>query len=160
MKFKNYILSLIFFCSVIYANAQTSKEFKEYTLTSNYQIDKTPSGNVKKSNRKVTIYIKDPMPITNVNSDFEQLPTGKLNIKIDGFETVENEIKYFGTFDFGDAKNQSFYGITKSYLGYTGVVFVKKKTIIDGKNFNYIVFMGEFDSEGDMPKVFTMYCCN
>ena len=167
MKFKFSFLLLVIVTFASKTIGQSQKSLKEYTLTSTYQIDKITNGNVVKSNQKVTIYLQDPLPLTNDSTDFIYRPSGQLNIKYEGLEEIKNEIKYLGKFDFGDATNQSLYSIVGSQTGgisviheYTAFVFVKKKMTINGQIFNHIVFMGKFGLEGGMPEVFTMFCCN
>ncbi len=167
MEFK--ILFLLF-AIVTFASktiGQSPKSFKEYTFTSTYQIDKITNGEVVKGNRKVIIYLQDPLLITNDSTDFIDRPSGQLNIKYEGLDEIKNEIKYLGKFDFGDATNQALYSIVGSQMlglnvihEYTAFVFVKKKMTISGQSFNHIIFMGKFGIEGGMPKVFTMFCCN
>jgi hypothetical protein len=151
------LLLLLSFSSI----GQT-KGFEEYRFTSNFQVDKTLSGNLKRDNRKVSIYFKDPKPITKVSDDakFEDLPTGKLIIKYENIkEPIEIEIKYFGKYDFGETKNQSLYGITKTWLDYNSFIFVNKPTLIAGKMWNNALLIGNMNADNGNISVYTVYCC-
>jgi hypothetical protein len=159
-----FLVPLLMFLFVKNSQGQTIKTFKEYHFTSTYQKERTPDGSLKVSTRTVQVYIKDPEPAATNTDDFDKLPTGKISLKWDNKYEIASEIKYFGKFDFGSAKGQSIYGLTKTDIPYNIFVFVKKKFQLDGKSFNYIILIGEADTEngapGKLPKTFTILGCN
>ena len=135
---------LIVIAFLLFLSAGYAQRFKEYTFTSTHQIDKTGNGSILKSDHKAVIFFIDPKPATNPNADLDYRPKGKLVIryaKLD--DPIVNEIIYFGnTYEFGAAKNQALYGISKSDTDYNIYVFVNKVMKIDGVLYNNLVIVG------------------
>lgn len=150
------ILFTIFLFSVMQANGQ----MQQTTYISTYQIDKTYDGSKKNSNYIATITIVDPKSITNRNSDFENLPEGKLLIKYSHLKNpLKYVIKYFG--EYAQDKSQCLYGISNSPTDYNSVIIMKNNSSsIQTKGYKFIILTVNMNSENGALSTYTAYYCN
>lgn len=150
----------LLFALLLFTATHPFAQMKQSAYTSTYQIDKTLDGSKKISNHTAMITFVDPKAITNTNSDFENLPEGKVIIKYSQLKApLTYGIKYFGTYS-GD-KNQFLYGISQSPTDYNTVIVMSNNKPSDKtKGYKYIILTANMNSENGSLITFTAYYCN